>query len=351
MEFDEWVNAAAKKIADPALNQQFTQLMSSIGEAAPDFKQFGQQSLMLHKDYSRVIHEQRTEREQLEQQLANEKAKLESDRLSSKALLENAASAQNVLDAYSKVHKVITELQLTDILFNEPVNLPEPITLNYKEEEIMAAEQFTESELATIKNWLQKGSEPAPTPAPAPVSQQEVVTPDMLQTVFAAATLATSEIMQSAQRYKELTGKNVNVSELSLQFHQSKRPLDEFLNEKLNLPTLEAEAAQKAQEQLIEARAQELFSNRVTQHLSDPANGGLVAASTGRPPLFDLLTTSPKLAQQSPSAAPAQSGSTPPPATPNSNEALAGLDSAAASLATGKYNGQRFDPLNPLGRQ
>ena len=368
--FLDWLTQAANTIPDTQLRQQFSQTLASVAEAAPSFVDFADKSLMLHKDYSRVIHETRQAQEAINAEVNEKAARIEQERLdlerdkaAAKDLLNLKDTATAQVEAYQKLYSRLTELEVFPVIYeDESVRssfpVPTPLTFTPIEEEDDMP-QLTEQEVAAIKAWAAGQQQPTPPASPVvaqptqPAQQNYLTNEDAQQlftNVFAAASIGSAKIHETTQRYKELTGKTISSVDLTMEWQQSQKPLEIYLEEKLGLSALEAQAAEHAFQQRVDARAQELIDQRV-------AAGALNASASAPPraaaPLFSLLGQAPSFVtpkQPVPTTPKEPSESvTPPPAPPNSPAAFAGLDEAAQSLASGKYSGEKYNPLRPMG--
>jgi len=367
MNFSDWLAQASETIPDAQLKQQFSQILTDVTKAAPSFTAFADKSLMLHKDYSRVIHEARQAQEAIALEVNEKAARIEQDRLNlerekqaAQDLLKTKDLATAQVDAYSKLYNRLNDLDVFNLVYEDEnersaLPVPAPLTFNLIEEEDMS--QLTEQELAAFRGWLaqnQTSSPPAAPPAASQAQPEYLTTTDaqqLLTNVFAAASIGTAKIHETAQRYRELSGQAVSPTELTMEWQQSQKPLEQFLEEKLGLSALETKAAEQAFNQRVDARAQELIDQRVAAGALNPA-----AANTSQQPaapLFNLLGQAPSHATPKPQVPPTPKEpteqATVPPAPANSPAAFAGLADAAQSLATGKYSGQKYNPLRPMG--
>src|SRR5574343_20682 len=343
--FLDWLTQAANTIPDTQLRQQFSQTLASVAEAAPSFVDFADKSLMLHKDYSRVIHETRQAQEAINAEVNEKAARIEQERLdlerdkaAAKDLLNLKETATAQVDAYQRLYSRLTELEVFPVIYeDESVRssfpVPTPLTFTPIEEEDDMP-QLTEQEVAAIKAWA-AGQQQQPTLPASPVVtqptqpvQQNYLTNEDAQqlftNVFAAASIGSAKIHETTQRYKEMTGKTISSVDLTMEWQQSQKPLEIYLEEKLGLSALEAQAAEHAFQQRVDARAQEIIDQRV-------AAGALNASASAPPraagPLFSLLGQAPSFVSPKVPTTPKESSEsvTPPPAPPNSPAAFAGL--------------------------
>lgn len=351
MNFQEWISKSTSLIPDPTLRAQVTSALN-LASTIPEFTSHADRTLLLQKDYSRVIEEVRIEKEAQERAIAAERAELEAAKLAAQQQLSTAEAFRAQLADYERVHNRLVELDVLGMVGLEDITPPQPIP--NKEDNDMS--QFTEQEVAAMKQWIATlpppGAVPsAPTPEPTPQFLRQEDLAQHLQNVVAASTIGAAAITEAANEYTRLAGKPVSVVEHTYNWQQSGKPLDEYIETTFNLTELRRVAELDSMRASLREELQKEFDAKMASTVF-----GVGAASPANPtnvPLFNLINEPPSHARKpinpaSPPSPPLAEGATPPPAPANSPSALDGIAAAAANLAAGTYAGQRFDVSRPM---
>lgn len=365
MNFSDWISGAAQVIQDPQQKTIFEQTLNQFAQD-PALNNFIDKTFLLQKDYSKLINEHRTAKEQFEK-----------ERTEASKLIEGASQVQSQLAAYKTLHQRLNELGVMEMVYPEltaqPLPDPTELIIPQEEEDFMA--KLSDEDAALLVNWVRSQQSQVPqTP------QQQIVAPpvnpaqpqlegyvrmedvqQMLLNTFAASTVGSTKIMESVAEYNQLAGKQESAAEHAMQWQQKGVPFEQYIEETFKLSELRSEAQKKAEEARIEQLVSERLNQRVAAGTFDPTSANPVGSSSIQ--LFNMLAEAPSFAkpQASPVAPPAQPAAgtlqpqngdvTPPPAPKNSNSYFEGVDAAANSLRTAKYADQRFDVLRPMGVQ
>lgn len=413
--FTDFITAAASRIPDPALAQQFNTTFGQFLAQQPStvietLDSQTNNNVLLHRDYSRIVSEQRAEaaalaqREQELQHLqASSVSRNEYDQLQQQ-LNDIRARAEWVDTLRTRLDEMdLTELVLdseevqrfkelaTTITNPEDNKMPDPATQNNGQGQQPPA--GTPMPVWQNGQWYLPMTAPnaaaqppaqfqPPAAAPSiPANFEELVTqrvqaalgeilPPAMAQVYGASSQTALEMQGFAAEWQQLKGESIDPRQLNQEFVNSGKQFNEFLEDKFKLS--EAREAKRTSD--FQAAVDAAAEQKLQQRLSEmTASGGLrngIPANPGSTPLFDAIASRPNGLRQAyqshqspgqqpnsqvqppptPQAAPAATTVPQQPATPPPNPAdISGLEAAAAALASGTYANARFDPTRPMG--
>lgn len=397
--FTDFITAAAAKIPDPALAQQFTATFGElIQNTPPEAQKFLDNGVLLHRDYSRIISEQRAEASQLQQQataLAQREQELQHLQANAVARSEYDQLQQQLAEIRNRAQWVDTlrtrldEMDLTELVLDsdevqqfrglsqlassattpEDNQMPDPATPNGNGQQPPAG--------TPMPVW-QNGQWYLPTqPAAAAAPDFEAlvnarvqaalgeVLPAALAQVYGASSQTALEMQGFAAEWEQLKGESIDPRQLNQEFVQSGKQFNDFLEDRFKLS--EAREAKRTADfqSAVDAAAEQKLQQRLAEMTTAGSLRNGIPSNPGSTPLFDAIAARPNGLRQAytspgstvpqqpltPQAAPA--ATTVPqqqPATPPPNPAdTTGLEAAAAALASGRFANSRFDPTRPMG--
>ncbi len=413
--FTDFITAAAAKIPDPALASQFTSTFGQFLAQQPStvletLDLQTNNNVLLHRDYSRIVSEQRAEaaalaqREQELQHLqANAVARSEYDQLQQQLIdIRNRAQWVDTLRTR------LDEMDLTELVLDsdevqqfrglgqlassaatpEDNQMPDPATPNVNGQQPPAG---TPMPVWQNGQWYLPMTPPAAVPQqqpqyqPAPAQPAAATAPDFealvnarvqaalgevlpaaLAQVYGASSQTALEMQGFAAEWKALKGEDIDPRQLNQEFVSSGKQMNEFLEDRFKLT--EAREAKRATDfqSAVDAAAEQKLQQRLAEMTTAGSLRNGIPSNPGSTPLFDAIAARPNGLRQAysspgstvpqqpltPQAAPA--ATTVPqqqqPATPPPNPAdTTGLEAAAAALASGRFANSRFDPTRPMG--
>ena len=410
--FTDFITAAAAKIPDPALASQFTSTFGQFLAQQPStvletLDLQTNNNVLLHRDYSRIVSEQRAEaaalaqREQELQHLqANAVARSEYDQLQ-----QQLAEIRNRAQWVDTLRTRLDEMDLTELVLDsdevqqfrglsqlassattpEDNQMPDPATLNGNGQQPPAGTpmpQWVNGQWylpMTAPAAAQPQYQPAPAQPAAAAAAPDFealvnarvqaalgeVLPAALAQVYGASSQTALEMQGFAAEWKALKGEDIDPRQLNQEFVNSGKQFNEFLEDRFKLS--EAREAKRTTDfqSAVDAAAEQKLQQRLAEMTTAGSLRNGIPSNPGSTPLFDAIAARPNGLRQAytspgsnvpqqpltPQAAPA--ATTVPqqqPATPPPNPAdTTGLEAAAAALASGRFANSRFDPTRPMG--
>lgn len=406
--FTDFITAAAAKIPDPALASQFTSTFGQFLAQQPStvletLDLQTNNNVLLHRDYSRIVSEQRAEaaalaqREQELQHLqANAVARSEYDQLQ-----QQLAEIRNRAQWVDTLRTRLDEMDLTELVLDseevqqfrglgqlassattpEDNQMPDPATSNGQPPAGTPMPQWVNGQ------WYLPATAPAPQqqqfqqqPPAAAQPPQDIealvaasvqaalgeVLPQFGAQVYGASAQTALEMQGFAAEWQQLKGETIDPRQLNQEFINSGKQFNEFLEDRFKLS--EAREAKRTTDfqAAVDAAAEQKLQQRLAEMTTAGSLRNGIPSNPGSTPLFDAIAARPNGLRQAytspgsnvpqqpltPQAAPA--ATTVPqqqqPATPPPNPAdTTGLEAAAAALASGKFANARFDPTRPMG--
>ena len=410
--FTDFITAAAAKIPDPALASQFTSTFGQFLAQQPStvletLDLQTNNNVLLHRDYSRIVSEQRAEaaalaqREQELQHLqANAVARSEYDQLQ-----QQLTEIRNRAQWVDTLRTRLDEMDLTELVLDsdevqqfrglsqlassattpEDNQMPDPATLNGNGQQPPAGTpmpQWVNGQWylpMTAPAAAQPQYQPAPAQPAAAAAAPDFealvnarvqaalgeVLPAALAQVYGASSQTALEMQGFAAEWKALKGEDIDPRQLNQEFVNSGKQFNEFLEDRFKLS--EAREAKRTTDfqSAVDAAAEQKLQQRLAEMTTAGSLRNGIPSNPGSTPLFDAIAARPNGLRQAytspgsnvsqqpltPQAAPA--ATTVPqqqPATPPPNPAdTTGLEAAAAALASGRFANSRFDPTRPMG--
>jgi len=409
--FTDFITAAAAKIPDPVLAQQFTATFGElIQNTPPEAQKFLDNGVLLHRDYSRIISEQRAEASQLQQQaaaLAQREQELQHLQANAVARSEYDQLQQQLTEIRNRAQWVDTlrtrldEMDLTELVLDseevqqfrglagtattpEDNQMPDPATPNGNGQQPPAGTpmpQWVNGQWylpMTAPAAAQPQYQPAPAQPAAAAAAPDFealvnarvqaalgeVLPAALAQVYGASSQTALEMQGFAAEWAQLKGESIDPRQLNQEFVSSGKQFNDFLEDRFKLS--EAREAKRAAD--FQAAVDTAAEQKLQQRLAEMTTAGSlrngIPSNPGSTPLFDAIAGRPSGLRQAysspgstasqqpltPQAAPAATTQHQQPATPPPNPAdSTGLEAAAAALASGKFANARFDPTRPMG--
>jgi hypothetical protein len=410
--FTDFITAAAAKIPDPALASQFTSTFGQFLAQQPStvletLDLQTNNNVLLHRDYSRIVSEQRAEaaalaqREQELQHLqANAVARSEYDQLQ-----QQLTEIRNRAQWVDTLRTRLDEMDLTELVLDsdevqqfrglsqlassattpEDNQMPDPATPNGNGQQPPAGTpmpQWVNGQWylpMTAPAAAQPQYQPAPAQPAAAAAAPDFealvnarvqaalgeVLPAALAQVYGASSQTALEMQGFAAEWKALKGEDIDPRQLNQEFVNSGKQFNEFLEDRFKLS--EAREAKRTTDfqSAVDAAAEQKLQQRLAEMTTAGSLRNGIPSNPGSTPLFDAIAARPNGLRQAytspgsnvsqqpltPQAAPA--ATTVPqqqPATPPPNPAdTTGLEAAAAALASGRFANSRFDPTRPMG--
>ena len=260
--FDDWLNGLQGHLSP----EDYAAMRAIYGKSEAA-QQYSATSTMMRADYSRQSQQQKNEFETKLAALQTESARLTQidkemaeweqlvkDNTVSRAEYQQALNElAHLKNAHSHVEQKIKSLGLDELingLEDEQggQQMPQQNNNNQNGQQGQQGQQFN----------------PASLPGNRYATRQAVE--DQIQQAGVSAIAAQAALMDMDDKYRAVTGKGLpNRHMLIVEALQAGKPLIDYINDKFEIPKLEAEMAQKAQEAEIERRVQERVSKELSQ--------------------------------------------------------------------------------------
>jgi len=342
--FTDFITAAAAKIPDPALAQQFTATFGElIQNTPPEAQKFLDNGVLLHRDYSRIISEQRAEASQLQQQataLAQREQELQHLQANAVARSEYDQLQQQLAEIRNRAQWVDTlrtrldEMDLTELVLDsdevqqfrglsqlassattpEDNQMPDPATPNGNGQQPPAG---TPMPVWQNGQWYLPMTAPAAAqpqyqPAVAPAQPAAAAAPDFealvnarvqaalgevlpaaLAQVYGASSQTALEMQGFAAEWEQLKGESIDPRQLNQEFVQSGKQFNDFLEDRFKLS--EAREAKRTADfqSAVDAAAEQKLQQRLAEMTTAGSLRNGIPSNPGSTPLFDAIAARP----------------------------------------------------------